>query len=272
MVCSLPSSSVWRYVRAPFQSSPSPMTGSTPLVRIPPTFPLKPNCQSAHALDALDQHRPFQFRTEIMVALFANASQRQVGPKPAEVLRNDVFRGHTGGQFAPAIDTVGHSSETRIDLEGAFAHRVGVAAGYTRRMTEDRLEIRAVKVAASYYERLGWTVTNVSHVRGDHAGYDLLLEKGDERLMVEVKGCSRPFQIPDLYESEINPKTMQLVADEICVVYVIPGEPEVQMARIPREGIAPEFIKQKIGYRISGRFKNKRMMERFLVKEVGEGL
>jgi hypothetical protein len=64
----------------------------------------------------------------------------------------------------------------------------------------------------------------------------------------------------------------ELVADEICVVYVIPGEAGVQMARIPREGIAPEFIKQKISYRISGRFKNRRMMERFLVKDSDGGL
>lgn len=50
-----------------------------------------------------------------------------------------------------------------------------------------------MKFAEAYYERLGWTVVNVAHVRGDHAGYDLFLEKDSERTTVEVRGCSRLY-------------------------------------------------------------------------------
>ena len=86
-------------------------------------------------------------------------------------------------------------------------------------MESERIETRAVTFAEAYYESIGWAVKNVSRVRGNHAGYDLFLEKDGEKLMVEVKGCSRLFQIPDLYGSEIDAATQMLIADELCVVY-----------------------------------------------------
>ena len=132
-------------------------------------------------------------------------------------------------------------------------------------MEPERIETRAVTFAEAYYESIGWTVKNVSRVRGDHAGYDLFLEKDGAKLMVEVKGCSRLFQIPDLYGSEIDAATKMLIADELCVVYFLPGEDVPQLARIPRSALDPQYIVPKLGYRISGRFKNKRMMERFMI-------
>jgi hypothetical protein len=123
-------------------------------------------------------------------------------------------------------------------------------------MEEERIWIRAIKFAEAYYEGLGWTVENVARVRGDHAGYDLFLEKDSERMTVEVKGCSRLYQIPDLYDTEINRETKQLIADELCVVYYVFQGHAPQVARIPRAAILPEFIVPKYGYRISGRFKN----------------
>ncbi len=39
---------------------------------------------------------------------------------------------------------------------------------------EERVEVRAMKFAEDYYKKLGWDVTNVSRVRGEHGGYDLV--------------------------------------------------------------------------------------------------
>lgn len=132
-------------------------------------------------------------------------------------------------------------------------------------METERIETRAVTFAEGYYESIGWAVKNVSRVRGSHAGYDLFLERGGEKLMVEVKGCSRLFQIPDLYVSEIDAATQMLIADELCVVYFLPGEDDPQLARIPRRALDPQYIVPKLGYRISGRFKNERIMKRFMI-------
>jgi Glu-tRNA(Gln) amidotransferase subunit E-like FAD-binding protein len=86
-------------------------------------------------------------------------------------------------------------------------------------MSEDRIEIKAIKYAKEMYRQIGWTVTNVTRAGGAHTGYDLHLERGSEKLRVEVKGCSRLYQIPDLYSSEIDKETLRLIADELCVVY-----------------------------------------------------
>ncbi len=132
-------------------------------------------------------------------------------------------------------------------------------------MDQNRIELRAIRFAEAFYEHLGWKVLNVSKVRGSHAGYDLLLEQNSERLTVEVKGCSSLYQIPDLYETEIDRETKRLAADELCVVYWLADDHPPQLARIPREALEPEYITPKLGYRISGRFKNERSLEKFMV-------
>jgi len=130
---------------------------------------------------------------------------------------------------------------------------------------EDRVELRAVEFARAYYESKGYTAANVSRVRGDHGGYDLLATRGDEKLKIEVKGSTKPFGIPDPYHTEFDPKTRQLIADVLCVVYFVPGSEQPLLAIIPREAILPEYIIPKFGYRISGRFKNERTIRPFLV-------
>jgi hypothetical protein len=133
-------------------------------------------------------------------------------------------------------------------------------------MDEVRVEIKAVRFAEKFYEKLGWQVVNVSKVRGDHTGYDLFLEKEELRLTVEVKGCTRLYQIPDLFSTEIDRETLRLVADELCVVYYSKEEGSLLgVARIPREALLPEHITIKYGYRISGRFKNERSIGPFMV-------
>ena len=132
-------------------------------------------------------------------------------------------------------------------------------------LAEERVEIRAIKFAESYYRKMGWEVMNVSRSRGEHSGYDLFLRKDSELLKVEVKGCTRLYQIPDLYHTEIDQKSGRLIADELCVVYYLP-EMQRKLAIIRREDILPEHIVPKSGYRITGKFKNARTMNRFLVE------
>ena len=134
---------------------------------------------------------------------------------------------------------------------------------------DERIELRAMKFAEDYYEKLGWKVVNVARVRGDHAGYDLFLEKDSQKLTVEVKGCSRAFNIPDLYATEIDSTTRRLIADELCVVYYLRDGRPPHIARIPRDAINPSMF-AKLGYRISGRFKNEQSIRPYLVEMSGD--
>ena len=61
---------------------------------------------------------------------------------------------------------------------------------------EMRLEHRAVVLAIRRYERLGWTVTDVSRQGDQNAGYDLFLERDEESKKVEVKGAQRSTEFP----------------------------------------------------------------------------
>jgi hypothetical protein len=132
--------------------------------------------------------------------------------------------------------------------------------------TEDRVELRAVELVTQYYQSRGWTVTDVSRVRGEHGGYDLLVIKGPEQLKVEVKGCTRSYGIPDPYHTEFDPVSRRLIADVMCVVYFLSDPPQPQLAIIPRDKIPPEYVVPKFGYRISGKFKNAETITQFMVE------
>jgi|GEM_PF-5094548 len=62
---------------------------------------------------------------------------------------------------------------------------------------EQSVEVRAVEYVRNYYTLLGYAVRDVSRARGAHGGYDLLATKGAESVKLEVKGCTRPYGIPD---------------------------------------------------------------------------
>ena len=129
---------------------------------------------------------------------------------------------------------------------------------------EERVELRAMKLVRHYYESRGWKAENVSRAGGAHAGYDFLVTKGAQQITVEVKGCSRPYGIPDQYHSEFDQDTLKLIADVLCVVYFFDGEAP-KLAVIPRDSIPPEYVVPKRGYRISGKFKNEKTIKQFLV-------
>jgi hypothetical protein len=132
---------------------------------------------------------------------------------------------------------------------------------------EERVEHRAVAFVRRYYEAQGFEVKNVSHARGEHGGYDLLAVKGSERITAEVKGCTRPYGIPDPYYTEFDPESRRLIADVLCVVYFPSATEAPRLAIIPRDEIPPEYIIEKRAYRISGRFKKKEIISKFFVDQ-----
>jgi hypothetical protein len=129
-------------------------------------------------------------------------------------------------------------------------------------MDKKQVEHAAVALATGYLERLGYAVRNVSRVRG-HNGYDLLASRADKRLTVEVKGCTRPWGIPDPYVTEFD-ASRRLVADYLYVVYFLDGNPP-RLCTIPRDAIDPSMIVPKQGWKIRSTFKNAKVMARYMV-------
>jgi hypothetical protein len=131
---------------------------------------------------------------------------------------------------------------------------------------EDRVEHRAMELVVRYYESRGWEVTNVARAGGEHGGYDLFAKKGSERIKVEVKGCTRPYGIPDPYFTEFDSESHRLIADVLCVVYFLSDTEPPQLAIIPRDAIPHEYVVPKFAYRIRGKFKNAKTISKFLVE------
>lgn len=127
----------------------------------------------------------------------------------------------------------------------------------------ERIELLAITIAAAHFERQGYSVENVSRVRG-HNGYDLLIRREQQSSKVEVKGCSREWQIPDLFSTEFD-ADRTLVADLLCVIYFTQEHQASGMCIIPRAEIPREYVIPKTGFRISSRFKKKAVLERFHV-------
>ena len=125
------------------------------------------------------------------------------------------------------------------------------------------VESQAISIAIKLLEDRGYQVDDVSHTRG-HNGYDLIAVKESERLLIEVKGCTREWNIPDLYVTEFDEDNKQLTADFLCIVYLL-SEQQPSICMIPRNAIPPEYITPKYGWRISKKFKKERVLRRFIV-------
>lgn len=106
-------------------------------------------------------------------------------------------------------------------------------------------------------------MTDVSRTRGKK-GFDLLARRDGEELKIEVKGCTRPWHIPDAYATEFDAER-RLVADFLYVVYFLETEARPILCVIPRAAIDPGMVMPRHGFRISGRFKNARVLQKFVV-------
>lgn len=124
-----------------------------------------------------------------------------------------------------------------------------------------KIELEAIHLAIKYFSGRGYRVEDVSRKQG-HNGYDLIAASDAERMKIEVKGCSRAWQIPDLFSTEFD-EGKRLVADYLCVVYFIADDPP-KLCLIPREAISPDDVQPKSGYRISSRFKKQAMLEKYI--------
>ncbi len=122
------------------------------------------------------------------------------------------------------------------------------------------VENQAIDFAISHFKKQGYSVEIVSGKRG-HGGYDLTVSKEGQLLKVEVKGCSREWQIPDLYGTEVG-SDGQLVADFLAVVYLLSGV-DSYICVVPRSDMPPEKFKQKLGYRIHSSLKKESFLGKY---------
>jgi hypothetical protein len=139
-------------------------------------------------------------------------------------------------------------------------HRSGILALVKR--PKMSIEKRAIEFVQRYLEKRWRQVENVAYKR-HHPGYDFIATNDKKRIRIEVKGCSRRWGIPDLYFTEVAKSPKCLVADYLYVVYFI-GRESPRLCKIPRKAIKSEFFIPKMAYRISGRFKNERMLSHLM--------
>lgn len=126
------------------------------------------------------------------------------------------------------------------------------------------VETRAIEFVQNYLEeeKVFHQIENVTK-NPHHLGYDFIARKGKKRIKIEVKGCSHLWGIPDLYYTEVAKRPKRLVADYLYVVYFIGRKPP-RLCKIPRRAIKSESFLLKRSYRISGKFKNERMLGRYI--------
>jgi len=130
----------------------------------------------------------------------------------------------------------------------------------SNKLTANEVSKKAMKIAFDYYSSGRARVQNVSTDR-KHKGYDLLVPRRGKALRVEVKGCSKEWQIPDFFHTEFN-EQRQLVADILCVVYLI-GK-KTTLCEIPRKAIRPEWVEETRRYRISSKMKKEDVLKKYL--------
>jgi len=126
----------------------------------------------------------------------------------------------------------------------------------------NQTEQRAITFVKNYLRRKGYTKIEDVQRNRQHNGYDLIARKNGRKIKIEVKGCKRPWGIPDPYVTEFDEKK-RLVADYLYVVYLI-GRTKPKLCAIPRRALKPKFIRPKYGYRISGAFKNEENLKKYL--------
>ena len=124
------------------------------------------------------------------------------------------------------------------------------------------VEKRAINFVERYLKREFGQFKNVER-NPDYPGCDFIAKKGNKWFKIEVKGCGHPWGIPDLYYAEVKKSPKRLVADFLYVVYFIDQE-RGKLCRIPRNKIKSEFFTLKRSYRISGKFKNERVLGPFM--------
>lgn len=123
-----------------------------------------------------------------------------------------------------------------------------------------RVEQKAMRFARRWWRRRGYETENVSRSR-EHKGCDLLVWRGRRRLKIEVKGCSRKWQVPDFHETEVVGG--RLAADVLFVVYLLKRRRAFACV-VPRSEIPRGAFNPLGRFRLSSRFKSAEFLGPFL--------
>jgi len=76
-----------------------------------------------------------------------------------------------------------------------------------------------VRVVLNYLEKEGYTCQDVAHCGKEHKGYDILAEKGEQKLRIEVKCSVKKSGIPDCFNTEFD-ENQNLNADYLYIVRI----------------------------------------------------
>ncbi|HEU5155684.1 MAG TPA: DUF3578 domain-containing protein [Streptosporangiaceae bacterium] len=123
-----------------------------------------------------------------------------------------------------SLNVPGTPAPEIVEAEEAAAHtagkRVRRVGGQGLQLTAGErraVELQAMRVATGHFQWLGWSIKDVSAKES----YDLRLQKGDERLHVEVKGTTSTGTQIVLTRSEVEKQRVFAPANALVVVHSI---------------------------------------------------
>ncbi len=141
----------------------------------------------------------------------------------ADLRRAVAWLGSVYRAMDSALNVPGEAGPEVADAELA----VDISAGNRRRRTgngfrltteeKNAIELRAVSVATDQLIRDGYTVRDVGATRA----YDLHARRGDENLVVEVKGTTSPGEIIILTRNEVTLHLERYPNNALAVVHSI---------------------------------------------------
>ena len=127
-----------------------------------------------------------------------------------------------------------------------------------------RIEYKAIEIVSEALRRQKFEVLNVSTNR-EHKGFDILAKKGRKKLRVEVKACSRLWQIPDPFSTEFT-EDKKLVADVLWIVYFDGKRRPIGDCQIPRKAIPADMVVKKWAWRFRSGFKKESVLKKYFKK------
>ncbi|WP_034092962.1 MrcB family domain-containing protein [Streptacidiphilus albus] len=135
-----------------------------------------------------------------------------------ELLR-EIYRGEDLASYVPGDPTpeVVEAQEAATRTAGN-RRRAATGQGFRPSAEERRvLELHGVRLATEHFEKQGWSVKDV----GAKESFDLLLERGDGRLHVEVKATTSPGAQVVLTRAEVERQRELAPHNALVVVHSI---------------------------------------------------
>lgn len=121
---------------------------------------------------------------------------------------------------------------------------------------------KAVELILKYERDRGFKPLDVSRNR-TFIGYDIISRGPDDEVrLIEVKGTSHEWGIPDMVDTEFTPR-LTLLATHLYVVGNITKTPKLYI--VPRKDLKPEYLEKKITYHVKRAFQNQ-LPEKYFIK------